>query len=111
MDINVNVWNEYKKKTVSADEAVKIVRSDTEVIMGSVALPTLELDKALAKRRDELTNVYLRGTSIMHYSEAPKSDPTHEHFILNDLSFSVDERKNAGGWRRFLYAVRTERNS
>lgn len=91
--MNTNVWAEYKKKTVSADEAVKIVKSGTEVIMGSVDLPTLELDKALAKRRDELSNVYLRGTSIMHYSEAPKSDPTHEHFILNDYSFSVDERK------------------
>ncbi len=107
--MNTNVWNEYKKKTVSADEAVKIVKSGDEVIMGSVDLPTIELDKALAKRRDELHNVYLRGTSIMHYSEAPKSDPTHEHFILNDLSFSVDERKmQADGLAFFMPCMLSE---
>jgi len=88
-----NYGAEYNSKLVSADQAVKIVKSGDRVIMGEVALPTYELDKALAKRRDELSNVYLCGTSVMHYAETPKSDPSQEHFIMNDLSFSVSERK------------------
>lgn len=91
--MNTKIMHEYTSKTVSAEQAVKIVKSGDEVILGSVALPTIELDKALSKRCDELNGVYLRGTSIMHNVESARSDPSHEHFILNDLSFSVDERK------------------
>lgn len=104
-----NVRAEYEQKRVSADQAVRIVKSGDEVILGGVDLPTIELDKALAKRRDELKNVYLRGTSIMHYSESPKSDPTHEHFILNDLSFSVSERQmQADGIAFFMPCMLSE---
>lgn len=86
--------NEYNRKKVSADQAVKIVKSGNRVAGGGlVAMPTIELDKALAKRRDELKDVYLISTSMMHYSEAAKCDPSQEHFIMSDLSFSAAQRQ------------------
>jgi len=91
--MNKNYWNEYKSKQVSADEAVRIVESGDRVCFGQIVTPTLELDKALAKRRDELKNVYILSSSMNHYAETIKSDPAQEHFIMNDFSFSVPERK------------------
>ncbi|MDD3363535.1 MAG: acetyl-CoA hydrolase/transferase C-terminal domain-containing protein, partial [Syntrophomonas sp.] len=49
--------------------------------------------KALAKRKDELRDVYIISSSMMHYCECAKCDPSQEHFIMNDVSFSVAERK------------------
>lgn len=86
-------WAEYKSKLVSADKAVQLVKSGNRVAFGQIVTPTLELDKALARRRDELQNVYIHSSSMMHYAETIKSDPSQEHFIMNDISFSVAERK------------------
>ncbi len=86
-------WNEYRNKLVGADEAVKIVKSGDYISFGQIVTPTLEADKALAKRRDELKEVYIRSSSMSNYSEAVKSDPSKDHFIMNDISFSVIERK------------------
>jgi len=85
--------NEYNSKLVSADQAVRIVKSGDRVNFGQIVTPTLELDKALAKRRDELKDVYIISSSMSHYAETAKCDPSQEHFIINDYSFSVVERK------------------
>lgn len=87
------VWDEYKSKLTSADEAVKIVKSGNHIGYGECAYPTLELDKALAKRKDELRDVYLMCGNVFHYLEVVKADPTQEHFILNNISFSPWDRR------------------
>ena len=57
----MNYKKEYKKKLVSAQEAVKLVESGDWVDYGwCTGTPDL-LDKALAERTDELTDVKLRG--------------------------------------------------
>ncbi|MDD3899262.1 MAG: butyryl-CoA:acetate CoA-transferase, partial [Syntrophomonadaceae bacterium] len=86
-------WNEYKSKLVTADEAVKIIKSRDRVGYGECAYPTLELDKALAKRKEELYGVYLMAGNVFHYCETVKADPSQEHFILNDISFSPWDRR------------------
>jgi len=91
--MNNNYWNEYKTKLVTADEAVRVVKSGDRVNFGQIVTPTLELDKALAGRRDELKDVYIMSSSMNHYAETIKCDPNQEHFIMNDFSFSVIERK------------------
>lgn len=91
--MNNNYWNEYKSKLVTADKAVRVVKSGDRVSFGQIVTPTLELDKALAKRRDELKDVYIMSSSMNHYAETIKCDPSQEHFIMNDFSFSVIERK------------------
>jgi len=86
-------WDEYRSKLVTADEAVKIIKSGDRVGFGECATPTFELDKALAKRRDELFGVYLMCGNVFHYLETVKSDPTQEHFIMNNVSFSPWDRR------------------
>ena len=52
---------EYQQKLVSADEAVKVIKSGDWVDYGWCNGTPDALDKALAKRTDELTDVNLRG--------------------------------------------------
>jgi 4-hydroxybutyrate CoA-transferase len=63
----MNWQDEYKRKLVSADEAVKIVKSGDTVFSGPPDEPKLLLP-ALAKRRHELRNVNLviQAPSIPH---------------------------------------------
>jgi len=60
---------------------------------GECAYPTLEMDKALAKRKDELLGIQLMAGNVFHYLETVKADPTQEHFLLNNLSFSPWDRR------------------
>lgn len=86
-------WAEYTSKLMTADEAAKIIKSGDRVGYGECAYPTLEMDKALTKRKDELFGVQLAAGNVFHYLEAVKADPTQEHFILNNLSFSPWDRR------------------
>ena len=56
---------EYKQKLVSADEAVKLIKSGDWVDFGWCTNTVDALDQALAKRTDELTNVNLRGGILL----------------------------------------------
>ena len=56
---------EYQKKLVSADEAVKVVKSGDWVDYGWCNGTADALDRALAKRTDELTDVNVRGGILM----------------------------------------------
>ena len=62
---------EYKQKLVSADEAVKLIKSGDWVDYGWCNGTVDVLDQALAKRTDELKNVNLRG-GILLKPLAPK---------------------------------------
>ncbi|MFZ5597764.1 MAG: acetyl-CoA hydrolase/transferase family protein [Bacillota bacterium] len=52
---------EYKKKLVTAAEAVKVVKSGDWVDYGTFQGQVVELDKALAARKDELKDVKIRS--------------------------------------------------
>ncbi len=57
--------NDYKGKLSTADEAVRLVQSgQTVYTSGNAATPT-ELLKALAHRKDELSNVRLAHALLM----------------------------------------------
>ena len=87
--------DQYRQKCVSADEAVKVIRSGDWVEFGfGASMPSL-IDEALAKRKDELHDVKLRGGVIMTPIAAVESDPTGEHFSWNSWHLSGRERKYA----------------
>ena len=79
----MNYYEEYRQKLRTPDEAVKVIKSgdwvDYTVALGFPAL----LDEALAKRRDELTDVKIRGNLIFGPIQAAECDPKREHFIYN----------------------------
>lgn len=83
----------YRQKVCSADEAVKVVKSGDYVFMGEFVMnPPPELDKALAKRKEELHDVIICGTSVIFVPEVVKADPEQEHFIFQDFHFSKVSR-------------------
>lgn len=57
---------EYRQKLVSADEAVKVIKSGDWVDYGWCTNTVDTLDKALAKRTDELKDINLRGGILLN---------------------------------------------
>ncbi len=89
----MNFRDEYNKKLRTPAEAAKIVKSgdwlDTSM---SLAFPTL-MDEAIAARRDELTDVKIRGYMALQPIKMVECDPEREHFIYNSWHCSGYERK------------------
>ena len=85
--------NEYKQKLVSADEAVKVIKSGDWVDYGWCNGTVDALDKALAKRTDELTNVNLRGGILLKVPAVFEREDAGEHFTWNSWHMSGIERK------------------
>lgn len=85
--------SEYKEKLMSPEEAVKTVKSGDWVDYTScVGMPVL-LDRALAKRRDELYDVKIRGNLISGPIEVAECDERQEHFTYHSWHCSAYERK------------------
>jgi 4-hydroxybutyrate CoA-transferase len=84
--------DDYKKKLVTAEEAVSVVKSGDRVyISGNAATPYV-LMKALAQRKDELQDVELVHVLLM--GEDPLSKPEMEgHFRHNSLFVGPADRK------------------
>jgi butyryl-CoA:acetate CoA-transferase len=84
--------NEYRRKLKTPEEAVKLVKSGDWVEYPSGTNFPVLCDAALAKRRDELTDVKVRGQVIGGPIEIAECDPTQEHFIYNSWHCSGYER-------------------
>lgn len=87
-----NYIDEYKKKLVTADEAVRVVKSGDWVQYGEFVMQPKELDRALAKRVNELEDVKIRCVTITMIPEVVKVDPERKHFRFNDWHFSAFSR-------------------
>lgn len=89
----MNVYSEYKSKLRTPDEAVKIVSSGDWVdYTTSLGFPAL-LDEALAKRKEELYDVKVRGNLLFGPIQIVECDQTREHFVYNSWHCSDYERK------------------
>ena len=89
------VQEEYKKKLVTADEAVKVVKSGDYLHLGLFTGVVVDLERALAKRAEELEDVSICVT-MWSYPEAPevlKADPESKHFHYASSHFTGIERK------------------
>ncbi len=84
---------EYTSKLVTADEAVKVVKSGDLVHYGEFVMCSHVLDAALAKRKDELQGVNIRTTTCPFPPQTVVNDPERKHFIYNDWHFSGASRK------------------
>lgn len=83
---------EYRAKLRTPEEAVLAVKSGDWVDYScNVCFPAL-LDAALAKRRDELNDVKIRGNLIFGPIRTVECDPTREHFCYNTWHCSGYER-------------------
>jgi len=84
---------EYRNKCVSADEAVKVVRSGDWVEYSWAASMACLLEEALARRTEELYDVNMRGAVLLKPLAILESDPRGEHFTWNSWHLSGRERK------------------
>lgn len=85
---------EYKEKLRTADEAVKVIKSGTWIDYGTFLGQVVELDKALARRKDELFDVKIRSAArVSGVPAVVQVDPLKEHFIFNSGHFTTIDRK------------------
>ena len=84
---------QYRQKLRTPEEAVRVIKSGDWVdYTSNVCFPSL-LDAALARRKEELTDVKIRGNLIFGPIQTVECDPTREHFIYNSWHCSGYERK------------------
>jgi len=87
-----NYYDEYKNKLVSADDAVKVVKSGDWVAYSHFVMFPETLDKALSKRKDELRGVKVKTSTAMHPPQVALVDPEKKSFIYNAGFFSHNDR-------------------
>lgn len=80
-------------KYVTADEAVKLVRSgDTVCCQGGASVPVL-LQEALARRHAELRDVTITSGFNVHKEPAPFCKPEYkDSFLVDSIFISADQR-------------------
>lgn len=83
----------YKEKLTTPAEAVKLVKSGDWVDYGWCTNHPVALDKALAARKDELSDVKVRGGVTMWMPEICKAEDAGEHFTWNSWHMSGVDRK------------------
>ena len=89
----MDVYGEYIQKLRTPDEAVRCINSGDWVdYTVSLAFPQL-LDAALARRKEELHDVKIRGNLLFGPIQTVECDPSREHFIYNTWHCSEYERK------------------
>ena len=84
---------EYRSKLRTPEEAVGVVESGNWIDYTSTLGKPVLLDRALAKRKDELHDVKIRGNLIDGPIEVVEADPEQEHFIYHSWHCSAYERK------------------
>lgn len=91
----MTLMQEYQQKCVSADKAVKVIKSGDWVEFGWGASYAGLLADAIARRKEELTDVNMRGGVIMKPLPFIEEDPEGKHFTWNSMHMSGYERKLA----------------
>ncbi|MDD3268015.1 MAG: acetyl-CoA hydrolase/transferase C-terminal domain-containing protein [Syntrophomonadaceae bacterium] len=100
----MNYINEYNKKLVSAEEAVKVIKSGDWIDYGQICAQVVALDKALARRKDELRDVKIWSLLTLRSPEILEVDPKGESFIWHSWHLSARDRKIAGSGRPVYYS-------
>ncbi|MFZ5645307.1 MAG: acetyl-CoA hydrolase/transferase family protein [Bacillota bacterium] len=90
----MNYAEEYGKKLVTAEEAVKVIKSGEWVDYGTFQNQVVMLDQALAARKEELDDVKIRSACrVMGPPAVAMADPAKETFVFNSGHYSPIDRK------------------
>lgn len=93
MSAGKTLHDQYKNKLVTAAEAVRVVKNGDTVWYGTFNGQPVDCDKALAARKDELSNVIIQSAGAL--PPAPQValvDPNHEHFAYHSWYFTALDR-------------------
>ncbi|MCY6482979.1 butyryl-CoA:acetate CoA-transferase [Clostridium aestuarii] len=94
--MNVRFKDEYKKKLVTVEEAVKLVKSGDWVEYAATINSSHDFDEALSKRKDELWDVKIRCDIGAYYHYTAEADPSGEHFVWSAWHTAGYDRKYIG---------------
>ncbi len=83
----------YKSKLNTAQAAANVVKSGDWVDYGWTTTTPVAVDKALAARMNELTDIKFRGGILMWVPEIFKIENPADHFVWNSWHMSGIERK------------------
>lgn len=87
-------WKQmYTEKLTTSEAAVKSIKSGDWVDYGWTTATPVVLDKALAARADELTDVKVRGGILLKKPEIFQVENVKEHFSWNSWHMGGIERK------------------
>ena len=100
--IALSVYDEYRSKLRTADQAVRLVKSGDWVDYNGNNNFPVTLDAALARRRDELEDVKVRGNFVRGPVQVMECDPERRHFTYNTWHCSPYERKMVAEGRGFF---------
>ena len=96
----------YQQKLTTPEQAVKAVKSGDWVDYTWCTNHPVALDRALAARKDELTDVKVRGGVTMWMPEIAKADDAGDHFTWNSWHCSGIDRKIIGKGMGFFAPMR-----
>ena len=85
--------HEYRQKLVSAEAAVQVVKSGDWVDYGFGVTQPVLLDAALARRKEELQDIKVRGTLAVKPRQIVEVDQKREVFTYSSWHFTGYERK------------------
>ena len=97
---------EYRQKLVTADEAVKVIKSGDWLDYGWCNGTVDALDEALAKRTDELFDINIRGGILLKRPAIFNRPDAGEHFTWNSWHMTGVERKLASEGCAFYNPIR-----
>ncbi|HTY24048.1 MAG TPA: acetyl-CoA hydrolase/transferase C-terminal domain-containing protein [Desulfomonilaceae bacterium] len=86
------IFEEYKSKLRTADEAVQVVKSEDFVFYSHFAMFPQILDEALARRVGEVRNVQVNNVYGLYPAQVALCDPEHKSFNYTSYFFSPAER-------------------
>ncbi len=86
------VWDQYRNKLRTAEQAVKIVKSGDWVYYSHFVMTPVVLDKALSGRVGEMTDVKVSLSCGMHPVQAAACDTQRQTFTYNSSFYSKNDR-------------------
>jgi butyryl-CoA:acetate CoA-transferase len=90
----MTLFQEYRRKLVTADQAVAVVQSGDWVDYGAFCCAPECLDEALAARGDGLHDVKIRALAFPGKARVASETMSPDGFVYNSWHFSGPERKN-----------------
>jgi len=89
-----SLWkDQYRSKLKSADEAAQCVKSGDVIFMGEFIQVVEAMDEAIAKRKNELSDIIIVTTTRTKPLKCVEADPGREVFTWDDWHFSGVARK------------------
>lgn len=92
----MNIYKDYQRKLVSAEQAVKCINSGDWVEYAFGVCCANEVDKALAKRKNELRDVKIRCDIGAYPHYTLEVDPSGEHFCWNSWHVAAQDKNYIG---------------